>query len=400
MKKRYIALIILFVIFVVFPFMLWLAWHLTPEKPMKVFIMDKTVLTGEGMEHRSLNWVMAHKKFVKPDGAFYDVEKDYFGFFPLQDKKYKIKDLSRKSEEELDSMSRHYDMAFFTDTYGIYYNEWYRDTNQTEHSEKVYGGLDSMDLQFIEKMVSQNKMVISEFNFFASPTPTDIRTKAETMLGVQWSGWTGRYFKSLDTLNNPDLPRWVIHLYKQQHNNTWNFKGSGIVFVHEDNTIAILEEERHLNKPLPEVTTEAAIAQKFGVVERIDYPFWFDITFPTDSKNQIISWNNIYPNTKGDSILSRHNIPSKFPAAIENYKTNLFYYFALDFSDNPIPARFIRFKGGKYFEMMLLDLQDQSNRNSFFYTYYLPMTSRILNNYYDKLCEANKDETRKLAWQR
>lgn len=400
MRKRYIALIILFVIFVVVPFMLWLAWHLSPDKPLKVFIMDKTVLTSEGMEHRSLNWVMAHRKYVKPDGGFYDVGKDYYGFFPLENKKYKIRDLSRKTNQELDSMSTYYDLAFFTDTYGIYYNEWYRDTNQTEHSERIYGGLDEKDYEFIEMMVNQKKLVVSEFNFFASPTPSDVRKKAESLLGIEWSGWTGRYFKSLDTINNPDLPRWVIRLYKEQHNNKWDFQGSGIVFVHENTTITILEDKKHLTRALPEITTEASMRSKYGVIASIDYPYWFDITFPINGKNQIISWNTIHTTAKGDSILNRHRIPSKFPAAINDARSDLFFYFALDFSDNPVPGRFIRFKGGKYFEMFLLDLNDRGNRNTFFYTYYLPMLTTILRDYYDKLSEANKDETRKLAWQR
>ena len=82
--------------------------------------MDKTVLNTFGPEHRGFDWLLSHKKYLKPDGTNYTPERDYFGFFPLKNDSFYINDLSRFTESQLDSLSTICDVAYYTDTYGIY----------------------------------------------------------------------------------------------------------------------------------------------------------------------------------------------------------------------------------------------------------------------------------------
>jgi hypothetical protein len=175
MKLRVVLINILIFTFLLLPLLMWTAWQLTPSKQLNILIVDKTVLTPDAREHRSLNWVLTYKKFVKSNGDLYKPAKDYMGFFPGKKKRFTIHDLKEMTESQIDSISDHYDAVYYTDSYGIYYNEWYRDTLETEHSEKVYGGLDENDFLLIQKMKEKNKLVIAEFNFLASPTHYRIR---------------------------------------------------------------------------------------------------------------------------------------------------------------------------------------------------------------------------------
>ncbi|NTW33341.1 MAG: hypothetical protein HGB12_12090 [Bacteroidetes bacterium] len=381
--KKLIFNIIIFS-FILLPVILWMIWVFTPQKHLNVFIMDKTVLTKEGLEHKGLDWVLTHKKYVKQNNEYYSVPEDYFGFFPLKNKKFNIKDLQKYSEKQIDSLSNYYDMAYFTDTYGIYINEWYGKKNLTEHSEKIYGGLDEKDYLFLKSMKEKKKLVMAEFNFFATPTSPEIRKKTEDLFHIQWTGWTGRYFYLLDTVKNPELPRWVIRLYKEQHHGTWPFKNSGIVFVNEDETIAILENKTHLNYEVPKIKSFDYAVNTFNIPKEINYSYWFDIILSTDSSNKVLSYYEIKTNKIGDSILEKHAIPKVFPAAFEHLKNYPFYYFCGDFTDVPIDPLFVRMKGIKYLKLFVLNESDLNDRTPFFWRYYYPMVEKILQRYYEK----------------
>lgn len=379
---RKIILNIALIVFIMLPLILWLTWVIKPSREAKIMLMDKTVLTRQGVEHRAFNWVLAHRKYLKPNGTFYTPEQDYLGFFPLENDRFQIKDLSRKTDAELDSLSDASDMVYLTDMYGIYENDWYHKSNLSEHSPRIYGGLHSNDVRYLRKMKEKNKLIMAEFNLFATPTPASERAEAEQLLGLKWTGWTGRYFEQLDTLKNPGLPRWVVRLYKQQHHAAWPFTRPGIVFVHEDETIAILEKETDLKYEVPLVKSFNYGVEKFGIPKNIRYPYWFDITLSTDTNNRVISYYEISPTKRGDSILHHHNIPAIFPAAFENIQAP-YYYFCGDFTDIPVNNTFEKLIGMEYLKMFVINKYDLNDRTPFFWRYYLPMTSTILDNYFD-----------------
>jgi len=382
MKRKLINIVLFGFIFL--PLILWLLWIIKPAYKANILILDKTVLTIIGLEHRAFDWVLQHRKYFKPNGDSYSPDRDYLGFFPLKNDSFLIKDLSNLTEKQIDSLSNSTDMIYFTDSYGIYNNEWYRKQNVSEHSEKVYGGLDKNDVLFLQKMKEKKKLIMAEFNFFATPTSTSVRIEAENLLGLKWSGWTGRYFEQLDTIKNPELPKWVIRLYKEQHQNKWPFTKPGIVFVHSDETIAILEKETDLKREVPIVKSFKYGVEKFNIPKEIRYPYWFDITLSTDTSNRIISYYELYSNERGDSILHYHNIPKIFPAAIENIVSSPYYYFCGDFTDSPIRKTLNEVIGMEYIKMFVLNESDLNDRTPFFWRYYLPMTTKILDNYFRK----------------
>ena len=202
------------------------------------------------------------------------------------------------------------------------------------------------------------------------------------MLGLKWSGWTGRYFEQLDTLKNPELPKWVVRLYKQQHNGKWPFTKPGIVFVHTNETIAILEKETNLDYEVPRIKSFKYAMNKFEVPKIINYPYWFDITLSTDTLNRILSYYEISINKSGDSILHHHNIPKIFPAAFEHTKGAPYYYFCGDYIDSPIYDVPSKVAGIQYFKLFLTIDNDMNDRTLFFWRYYLPMMRKILSDYF------------------
>ncbi len=356
---------------------LW--WRFQGDKVANVVIIDKTVITLDGQEHRSFNWMINYYRFVKKDHSLYKIPVDYYGFFPLEpldSSKFIIKDFEDFSFEKLDTMAHATDIVYTTDTYGVYRNEWYLDTLQTEHSPKVYGGMTSKEVFFLKRMKDLNKLILTEFNTFCSPTPYGVRRDFEDAFGVKWSGWNCRYFDLLDTIRNPELPRWAIHLYKQQHNNEWNFTRSGLVYVHEDSRVFILENETHLVIETPFIHTAPKYMDEYNLPDSIHYPYWVDITFSKET-NEVISKFKIYPNEKGDSILSVYNVPKEFPAVIGHKQPYRFYYFGGDFADNPIHDETCYFKGITFFDYFLYN-NVINDRTKFFWRFYIPLVTKIL----------------------
>lgn len=373
-----------FIIITLLPFPLWMiiAWHLSPAKPFPIVILDKTVLTREGKEHESLNWILTHEKFVKQNGELYSIAKDYFGFFPKNNKKFSVQGLENLNPEQIDSLATVSKGVYVTDTYGIFSSEWYTQKEQTEHSSQIYGGMSPVDIMFLRRMKEKGKLIISEFNSIASPTNEGVRAEFERMFGLRWTGWTGRYFESFDTLVNKELPAWLIRQYKNQHGNLWPFKNSGIAFVHYDNRIEILENKTHLKQEVPYLLTNDENQERLGLPAKIKYAYWFDIML-TQRINNVLSVYSIYANEKGDSILQTNGIPKVFPAVIEHTGDYTFYYFAGDFSDNPVEQFAAKVKGVRIFKWFFYNAKEIPERRSFFWEYYSPLVTTILTKTYN-----------------
>lgn len=378
-------------------------WFFTTPKKMDILILDKTVLTSKGQEHISFNWILNHDNYVRLNNKPYKNNIDYFGFFPENNGKYTIRDFNQLDSIGLDSLSKAYDMVYYTDLYGIYEGEWreqypnlipeysnYVD-NSLEHTQKIYGGMTSKEMTLLKKMKEQKKLIITEFNVIASPTPTDIRESFEKQFDLKWSGWVGRYYETLDTTVNEELPRWMKKNYRLQHNDNWPFKKSGIVFVRNDDKIEILENETHLKVEVPVIYTAENYMEKYGLPEKMKYPFWFDI-ISSGETNNIISMYKLSPNENGSELLRAYGIPETFPAVIEHDSTDYkFHYFAGDFSDSSIGLNSSRFKFINLFSQFSYRPNYQE-RISFFWDFYRPMVRQIMKDYYNEITGVNIKE--------
>lgn len=379
-KRSFIVLLII----ILTPVISWSAWFFASKKPTNIIIYDKTVLNSSADEHKSFNWILNYHRFVSKETLEpYDPVEDYKGFFPLDSQEYKTNAFESYSLSELDSISKAIDILYLTDMYGIYSLEWYAETEQLERSKKVYGGATEKDLALMENAVRNNKLVIGEFNLFASPTFKYIGKQCESLFNLTWSGWTGRYFTSLDTTINKELPKWLVKGYLEQHNNKWPFTKPGIVFVHEWNKIEILESETDLTYEIPWIISSPKTIDRYGVKDTIEYPFWFDIVEADNPIDKISSYS-IRTNSRGDSLMNKWNIPTEFPAVITG-NDSLTYYFSGDFADNKIGMNLSHFKGTPLFGGITQSQDGLMSRNTFFWDFYYPLVSNIILPYSEKL---------------
>lgn len=383
MKNK--KLFIFIAIIAALPLLMFIFWLLKPKKKVVVAIIDKTVLTNDGQEHISLTWILNHERMTKTSAKGYSVSNDYFGFFPKDNQKFRIKGLERFKTNQLKQLSDDADVAYFTDTYGIYKKEWYNENNNERSSGILYGGLSDNDLNFLALMKAKKKLIITEFNTFGSPTNPRERARFESMFGLHWTGWTARYFDSLDTLRNTELPKWLIKNYKKANDDKWTFKRAGIAFVSDLDQVVILEDTSHLINSIPMIISSKYGIEKLGLPKKIKYPFWFDVIVPNKNINKNIADFEISTNKKGKEELAKYNIPAKFPAILMHNESDYqFYYFSGDFCDNPIYMTSSYFRGIEWFKFLMYDTEDKMERKSFFWNFYKPLMTTILKEQSNK----------------
>lgn len=391
MKKRHKYLAIILIITLSPPIFLHLWWKFSPSRPMSVFIMDKSVATPETAKQRSINWILNHFKFVKKDLTPYDPLKDYYGFFPLSDTRYQIRDLSNKTRNDIENLADQYDMAYFANSYGVYSADFYTDNQNTQNETgMLYGGISDHDLIFIEQMIKQGKPVIAQYVFFSPPTKPGLRSKAESLFDIRWKNWSGKFYQNFDITKDPPLPSWVVKAYENQYNQPWNFENNGIILLSESGEMVVLEYPYHLKTPVALIITEKNHRKTYGMSNRIPYPGWFDLTEPRNSQQEIISWFELDVIPEGQKILDNHDLPSRFPATIADMKENKKLYLAGDFGHSNLSQRFLQIKGARYHELFLADLNDFTETRGVYFAYYLPLMKTVLNDYFEKIKNSEK----------
>ncbi len=381
MKRKYL-LIFIACLPILVPLVSFIHWKLKDNRPLKVLVYDMTVPRKSYDEHKSFSWILINQKYTTFD-QLNNPAIDYKGLFPLDNFKFVTKDFLKLTHKEVIQVADSLDMAYFTDSYGIYTNEWYGDTLLNERSSRIYGGLNINDITLLQSMQDSGKLVMAEFNFLASPTPNSVRRAAEKLLDITWSGWVGRYYDSLDTLVNADIPIWAKRLYQQQYNKPWDFHEAGILFIHEDSKIVVLELGVTLKDEIPWVYSSEYGMQKYGLPQEITYPYWFDI-MQCGKSNRIISKYKIYTNDEGKKMLSESGIPDVFPSVIENLEKK-YYYFCGDYCDNPIFVESSKLSGVSFLYNIFYNKYNYIDRNPFFWKFYKPMVSNIMEDYYLQL---------------
>jgi len=373
------TILIILVILVLIPLISWLIWGFHSGKPLNIMILNKTVLSLERKEQRALFWFLIHDKYTKPDDKAYNMNKDYFGFQPLRPEKTRKYVINRVKLTEIDKLASDYDMAYFVDTYGVFFNEWYRGRNINDKGTLIEGGLNNNDYLFIKKMIDLKKLVIAEYNFFAVPTDDLVRRRAEELLGIQWSGWIGKYFNDLNIEKNKSFPIWIVELYNGKNEANWDFKGAGIVLVNEiTKDVIVLEADKHLESPVPEIQMTELGKTKFKVPENINFSQWFEISYT--EKNNTVAEFKLHISMEGKPLLDMYNLPSRFPAIIESGSESPFYYFTGDFTEYPVKMFTARLAGINLMQGLFYNNKPGS-QSKFYWTYYQPLLRDILENY-------------------
>jgi hypothetical protein len=383
MKKPLLIVIIILVVILALPVINLIRWTFHEKKPMDIIILDKTAPTLEREKHRSLTWILTNDRFVKKNKAIYSYKKDYFGFSltrPLREKGYNMVNL--KLPDIIDVVNKT-DILYYADTYGIYMTDLFKSITKPRRPRKLYGGLNNTDYLYFYEMQRRNKLCILEYNTFDYPTADLERYKTLLLLGIEFGGWTGKYFSSLDTTakTNKDFPLWMTAMYRRQYQKPWTFSKPGIILI-RDRGIIVLEEGTQLKSALPLISTDSTFRTKYGMANNVVFEGWFDIIDPLKSK--VVSTFNLETTPSGDSLLSDNFLSKQFPAVITDTVNQRTFYFSGDFATNKVPYWLVRFYGvDKLKGILYSDAQNDPRR--FFWLYYKPLINGLFSDYYTSL---------------
>ena len=377
------TIVIILLLLCLIPIASWLIWNIKPSKPINILVLNKTVLGLERKEHRAIFWLLLNDKFVKENNKVYRMEKDYYGFHPIKPLKSRKYEVKRIKLEEINDLASKYDMAYYSDTYGVFFNEWFRRESGQGKGTLIEGGLNNNDYLFIKGLHDQGKLLIAEYNFIAPPTIQLVRKKAEELLGIKWTNWTGRYVNELDPARSKDLPDWIVGIYKKRNDGEWPYTGAGIVLVNEPaQQVAVLQADKHLEDGVPEIqTTEYGLASYY-LPETVHYPYRFD--FMDEQSNKVIAEYKLHVNIEGKAVLDKFDLPSRFPAVMESNTGSPFLYLAGDYSDYPVRMWTAKLQGARTFEKIFYTNKENST-SKFYWTYYVPLLSQVLTNYQTSL---------------
>lgn len=380
MKKlnlKLLALLVLFsLLFISFAF-----WLFKPAQKLNIFILDKTVADNTYREHAAFVWILNAGKIQKPNKQPYSVSKDYYGFLPKEPnskEQYKIRSIRLF---EVLTLSDQLDMAYYTDNYGVFSSD-ISNPGVNIKPYLIYGGLNQNDYLLLREMKRKNKLIITEFNLLGSPTSPLIREKTEDLFDFRWTGWTGRYFRSLNNISQNEIPSWIVTSYQKQYQKSWTFTEPGIVLINETGTILVLEQGRDLDDALPEIVTSAELQKSFDLPASQKYGFWFDI-IQTTKINKIQAVFKLNVKDKGNNQLKANNIPSVFPAIIEHTQGYKFYYFSGDFAEYT-PRKILSYFGGVASFMNKINTGTKGTSSEFFWNFYVPLMNGILEKNFPK----------------
>ncbi len=381
MKKSLLIVVIILVVILALPLINLIRWTFLSKKPMSIILVDKTVPTLEREKHKSFNWILTNERFVKKEnGSSYSYTKDYYGFIPKRPLREKKWDRNDYHLTDVINLANKNDAVYFTDTYGVFFNDWYKGINKSRKSRKLYGALNNNDFLLIKEMKDRNKLIILEYNSFDYPTSKFDSFRTQEKLGLIFSGWTGKYFSSLDTTGN-DFPIWMTAMYRKQYKKPWTFTKPGIVLLTEKD-ILVLEEGTHLKNAMPHIITDSASVLKYGVPGSVAFDKWFDVIDPL--QNNVISKFKLSTTAIGDTLLVNNNLSNEFPAVVQEPENKRTYYFSGDFSNYDVPYWTARFNGvNKLKGILYSDKPDDTHR--FFWLYYRPLINGIFSDYYNSM---------------
>jgi hypothetical protein len=349
-------------------------WALGPENPARVVVLDATVPHADYREHESLFWILNHRRTTPSSGRRpWKVDRDYIGWYPERKDAEGLPERRRLTAADLDGA----DLLWIADDYGVYTGDFEAEgapRAALDYSQRLWGGLDATESLAIERFTLDGGNLVAEFNTFASPTAGEARARLEALLGVRWTGWSGRFFQDLS--DTSEVPAWAARHWRSHHGTDWSFHGPGWMFSQEDTRILVLQPGRHMGP------RGLRITDKLGgdpltarVADDVPFAFWFDV-IQADEGTEILAWYRPDLTEEGRAILATEGLPDRFPAITRASRRPLRLYLAGDFSDNRLDRGPYAVAGMANFRALTgARARDQ---RGFFWSLQVPLVSAIL----------------------
>jgi len=405
------------------PFVLW--WT-KPATPINAAIIDKTVPDETFRGHLGITWALNHFRYENTGGSSaggsgsakgsagpFQPARDYYGFVPNAG-------LERYSVRELPTDLADIDFMYIADTGGVHADDlpWASaaaeenlqegDAQAETRQGLLYGGLLDWEWGAIERRLGQERksLLIAEFNTFATPTEEDVRAMVTDHFGLEWSGWTGRFFRELDPRKNPDIPKGIV----AAAGDGWTYSGEGFILVNDlRDEVVVLEKGSHFGKGGIRLAFTEQGRERFRLTKSPDYTGWFDIVVPRSAEGgdaqgasgegarmeeasgedasgegassreaAVLARYEWDLTERGRQLLAELGIPEQFAAVVLMERgSSRSYYFAGNFGDVSSVPGFYKVAG-----LDLLFRWTQSFSDSAFYwKTYVPMVKAILRSF-------------------
>lgn len=369
--RRFYGIGLVLLIVILTPFVLW---RLETPKKINIAIIDKTVPNETYREHLGLTWVLNYLHYYEMDGKPISPQSDYYGFVPKEkDKDYQIRETPKDFSD--------YDIIYSADTYGVYEDDlpWLESKRKGSRTEEIFGGLEEEEWTSILDRLKKDKksLFIAEFNTFASPTKDSVKNSITDYLGLNWSGWTGRYFDELNPDKNKEIPQWLLDEFK----GSWNYSGEGFALVNDiNNEVVVIETGKHVGKGGIKLDFTKEGKELFGLNTNPEYKYWFDIVTPKSGTKVLANYQ--WDLTKeGRDLLKKHQIPLVFSAVLSSQVgASSSCYFAGDYNDIGGVPTFYQMKWLDTFYQKGLKYSD----DAFYWSAYVPMMKVILEQFHNK----------------
>ncbi|CAM3784132.1 hypothetical protein [Marinicrinis lubricantis] len=339
----------------------WL-WRIAPAHEMNVIIVDKTIQDLSYREHLGLLWVLNQQKIVKPEGGYYSLEEDYYGFHPEEGE-----------SKELPSTLPKADLIYLADTYGVSLEEP-RNENDAQTSRQT--GLTVSEAEAIRQgLIFHGGTLIAEYNTLAYPTTEEARLNLQDLLQLRASGWMGKYWQSLDRAN---VPVWAVQMM-EENGTSWKYTGEGILLVHEEDEQIVVLDRDDLVEPRVKFHWTADGEEAMGLNDDVRYDDWFEIV-EAEPSSDIWAEYQMETTASGLTKLEQAGIPSRIPAVIHHQNSRYdSYYFAGDYADQPsVPSMYQTAIIDKWKQWTAREVPGE--RDAFYWKVYVPMMKNILAN--------------------
>lgn len=364
------------VVMVVWLFILHYRWENLPRTTRSIYILDKTVSNSKFDEHKSLFWVLSNLKFQKPDTTPYLLDKDYFGFFPIDPERGTF-DFRTIRLAEITRYADNLDAVYYVDCFGIYSESWTISKNSLQE-QKIYGGLNQNDYLLLKAMKERGKLIIAEHNLFSNSGGGLVKEKLSELFGFSWTGWVGRSYSSFDTTKANCPPRWIVNLYRAEHG-SWPNTHGGIVLVKEKEQVVLLVDGKDIENSDISIVSKPFTVQNFGVEPKVTFTGWFEI-INAGPQFDLFSTFSMDITLAGSSLLKKYGIPESFPAAIGDSSGYQLYYFAGDFAHTPAYLFTSEMVGGSRVNELISSVV-RPKGYAFFNDFYRPFISKVLKSY-------------------
>ncbi|NMI05173.1 hypothetical protein HF638_14430 [Paenibacillus sp. SZ31] len=339
----------------------WIMWQSQAPVPLNIMIIDKSRPDESYQGHKGLVWLLNQQKIVQQTGEHYSYEEDYYGY-DLQDG---LPQMKRLMPDEV------------TDTDLIYLtaNRSSLSTSKNERRQDgIYEGLTIYDVQKIREAAYKGVTIVAEYSALANTASKMTREQLYPILGVNSSGWQGKSVSNLQSIE--EVPRWVRTNYEQREKKKWPYRGAGMLLVHMDGQVMVLEKGSDVKTGKIQVAFTQEGKEWCGITQDIHYSGWFDIIVP-QQKSSILAWYRTDLTETGEQKLVDAGIPAEFAALVQYDDYNRSYYMAGSFGEMKHYSFWRRIRGWEVVRSKLTPDQKEIP-DMFYWKVYVPVMKHIL----------------------